>query len=676
MALASTPSGVSNVDFTKTIDSLGDGPNDDTDLVGNEFYRLYLDIEGIKSETKTPPVDLLIIVDQSGSMFDNADVTYNGKTGLYRDIVISTILNGQAELPGGERTKPSGTAQFQNQNTYNSTYKIVSTVTSDSLINQFLAINPENKVAVIGFDAWRDPDDDTSRVYDATVAEDNYNYTFDARQILGWTTNQISGAGIDVTGKYNTGTNYDASFRLAYDMFTSDAVKNDGHEKVMIFISDGVPTCYIASNGDRAGSTFSTVDNQPATDNIVNVCRKPSLNAFINLINRLDNEGIVIDAYSVGISSELNSNNPDDHAYSNYVIRQCIAGDGIYVFAENGDELDQQLHHIINAKFPSQVVITDKLSQYVEFYSNNPDVKVVMTDDKGVEYILYDSNQGGVTSLGAGIIDSVKYSPATVKDGTTTGTVTATFDPAYALKENYVYSLSYNVKVTDVAYNEFANGGYINTGNGGTDYPNNNTSSGNLGFNSNKEATVDYFLECKKEEGIYQHPVVQVEEDKILTNVTVVKEWEDDNGPISSVEPVEIQLWQIATPTESGGTDISNLYPGSTYTAEVYQPLIIEDFNDETLANNVTTNGISYEIVDSNNDGDGEAHVLSGRSHGYNSFYVDLNDYKGQTIKIDTSIKSGSGTAYVTFKYRPSGATQDKYIKLHVLDTHSETPMK
>lgn len=657
MALANGSSDSGNVDFTKTIDNLGD-PNPDTDLSGNEYYRLYLDIEGLKSETKSVPVDLLIIVDQSGSMFDNADVTYNGNTGLYRDVVISTILNGQADLPGGTRNKPEGTSQFQNN--YDSTYKIASTVTNKSLINQFLAINPENKVAVIGFDAWRDPKKDSTRVYDAYAA-DGYSYLSDTRHILDWTSTPISGSGVDVTGRFNTGTDYDASFRLAYDMFTDPSVATDGHEKVLIFISDGVPTCYIDGNGDRAGSTFSTVDGNPATDNIVNVCRKPSLDAYQNLITRLNNEGISIDGYSVGISSELNPNNPDTHAYSNYVIRQCIANKGIYVFAESGDDLDQQLHHIINAKFPSQVVITDKLSQYVEFYSTNPDVKVVMTDDKGNTSILYDSNQGGVTSAGTGIIDSVTYAPAAVKDGTTTGTITATFNPAYALKENYTYSLSYNVKVTDVAYNEFATGGYSNTGNSGTDYPSNNTSSNNLGFNSNKEATVDYFLECKKEEGIYQHPVVQVEKDEILTNVTVEKQWEDANGPISPVEPVTVQLYQIATPVQgSGSSDVSNLYPGSTYTAQVYEPLIYEDFNDDSWANRVSANNISslIEFVDTDNNGDMEVHVKNGRGENHYSFYFDLNDYRGQSVKVDARMMAASGNAYVTFTYRLNGSTE------------------
>ncbi len=656
MALANGSSDGSNVNFSKTIDSLED-PNPDTDLSGKEYYRLYLDIEGLKSETESVPVDLLIIVDQSGSMFDNADVTYNGNTGLYRDVVISTILNGQADLPGGTRNKPEGTSQFQNN--YDSTYKINSTVTNASLINQFLAINPENKVAVIGFDAWRDPNKDSSRVYDAYASE-GYSYLSDTRHILDWTSTPISGSGVDVTGRFNTGTDYDASFRLAYDMFTDPSVATDGHEKVLIFISDGVPTCYIDSNGDRAGSTFSTVDDEPATDNIVNVCRDPSIQAFSTFIDRLRNSEykMEIDAYSVGISSELNSNNPDTHAYSNVVIRQCIANNGIYVFAENGDELDQQLHHIINAKFPSQVVITDKLSQYVEFYSTNPDVKVVMTTDNGVTSVLYDSNQGGVTSAGVGIIDSVTYAPATVNDGTTTGTITATFDPSYALKENYTYSLSYNVKVTDVAYNEFATGGYSNTGNNGTDYPSNITSSGNPGFNSNKEATVEYFLECKEEEGIYDHPVVQVDKDEILTNVTVEKKWFDDNGPISSVEPVTVQLYQIATPEQgSGSSNVSNLYPGSTYTAQVYEPLIYEDFNDKTWASGVSLNGIQSNNVDIV---DGAIHVPS-RNYSYNSIYVNLNDYRGQSVKLDARMMAASGTAYVTFTYQLNGADSAAY---------------
>ena len=94
--------------------------------------------------------------------------------------------------------------------------------------------------------------------------------------------------------------------------------------------------------------------------------------------------------------------------------------------------------------------------------------------------------------------------------------VTVNFGNDFFLERDKVYTISFNVKVTDQAYEEFNKNGYGNVvGMPGTDYPGNDTSSEKPGFYSNEEATVSYKrvvngIEVSNETETYDKPVVQV----------------------------------------------------------------------------------------------------------------------------------------------------------------------
>ena len=118
----------------------------------------------------------------------------------------------------------------------------------------------------------------------------------------------------------------------------------------------------------------------------------------------------------------------------------------------------------------------------------------------------------------ASIIKELKYN-------TNTKTVEAIFDPEYQAVEGDVYTLSFDVKATDYAYNTYAESGYDKytsgdkqgqtiTGDPDTDFlgttPANATSVDKPGFRSNDEAKVTYDHNNKPEEIKYPHPVVQV----------------------------------------------------------------------------------------------------------------------------------------------------------------------
>lgn len=199
----------------KVIDAFRDDvDNPDTDLDNtasdlSDLYRLYLNA-GLKVDMV--PVDLLIVIDRSGSM-DQVDVPVNDDT-LARDSAVTMVLNCS-----------------------------LTQATSEGLIGQFLDMNPENQIAVTSFFG-------TQNI--STTASAGYDYTKDSSVLRSSTSVNTF---VDAANVYNNGTNYEAGLLSADDLFAQ--VANNGHKKVMVFISDGVPTFYIDDNGNRQGTGVS-----------------------------------------------------------------------------------------------------------------------------------------------------------------------------------------------------------------------------------------------------------------------------------------------------------------------------------------------------------------------------------------------------------------------------------
>lgn len=533
-------SAYSGIDISKTIDHL-DGDNPDTDLTGDDFYRLYLDLESTESDAG---IDLLIVVDQSGTMFENADITYNN-TSMYRDCVVSNILNGSATVSG--RYKPN-----EGYNRYEYQLQVHGQVTKDSLINKFLELDSRNKVAVIGFSGDRN-NSLGNGMYNPSYpayARNGYSYQTDSTILLNWTNTAITNP-VDTTAYCYTGTNYHAALLRANDMFSSSSVLNDGNVKVMIFFSDGVPTCYIASNGDRGGTTMSGTISQPEIQNILN-CRPASQQAFEDF---LDNFPDTLNpdpvCYSVGISNELNSDTSvpfSDTVLRNYV---NVDGKGYYYSGNDGDQLRRDMMELAMKSATSNVSITDELSQYVQFYSADADVKVIETAPNGTKTVLYDD---GITTAGQGIVKSVVYTPTTNQAdlATTTGKIVATFEDNFVPKQGYKYTLSYNVALTQAAYDKLLKDGYGDTkGQSGTDFDDQNgTSSNQAGFRSNKEAHVEYKVGGKTHsnedpDNVFKHPVVQAS----TMDVKTQKVWLNHDGTTDTSDhgAVTVQLYRKST---------------------------------------------------------------------------------------------------------------------------------
>jgi LPXTG-motif cell wall-anchored protein len=518
----------------KSIDALRDNielkqDNPDTTLDDSsktdltDLYRLYLDITGEQT-----PVDVLFVLDQSESM-NTADM--DGSTRINE---LLKFLNGDSS--------------------------------SEGFISKFLDLNKYNRYAVVGFGSPGD----------IVTKEDGYKYTDDAIMRRDWGRDTSS---IDMDAKM-IGTNYDAALMTASDMFeglgtTSDAEgDNIPHKRIMIFLSDGVPSVYITEKGDLNGDTDTALYSDNAKASAASA--KLHFNEFLK--NNLDVETYSVAFYGSG----------DGYSFDTSVLEYMAkGGGGVYKHVSDSEELEEFMKGIC---MPNNVSITDTLSDYVDYYSTQPDVKVVMTDkETGKQTVLYNYNEK--TGTGTWNKDYIKSITVNGKK------VELEFTDSYCLRPEYTYTLSFNVETTQQAYNEVAanrsegDRGYKGIeGDPGTDYGKNQTSSEKEGFYSNKEAVVTYNIEGITKSEDYEKPVIQAADGAIkIKKVSMVntdqtlagavfdlyrKAYTNESGvSVSELSGsyVKVNTQEIKTGND-GMVEVDHLPPNTYYLVETEAP--------------------------------------------------------------------------------------------------------
>lgn len=345
------------------------------------------------------------------------------------------------------------------------------------------------------------------------IGDDMYRsgrYTYNYSQIVSNLTANMSGLKNKVSKLKAAGaTRADNGFNLAVKVMSSASVRTDA-KKVVIFFTDGSPT---SSNGFE----------------------KEVANNAVTAAKKLKDGGAAV--YSIGIfdkadpsslSSKENqfmhavsSNFPKAIAYNN-----CGDGDkdaGYYKAAKNASELNAIFDEIEKSETTTSayinVVMEDTLSEYAELAGS--DYKVVAKDSSGqavaltkdVDYTLtYDEN-------------AKKFTVRFLK----------------ALAHNVTYTLEYNVKPTQNAYNDYASN--LNTGKDGyagvkgdadTDLDGNTTSSNQPGFHSNDSACLSYTADGVDHAcggNPYPHPVIQV----VSSTLHIEKQWSGDGDKPESI---------------------------------------------------------------------------------------------------------------------------------------------
>lgn len=345
------------------------------------------------------------------------------------------------------------------------------------------------------------------------IGDDTYRsggYTYNYSQIVSDLTANMSGLKNKVSKLKAAGaTRADNGFNLAVKVMGSASARTDA-KKVVIFFTDGSPT---SSNGFE----------------------KEVANNAVTAAKKLKDGGAAV--YSIGIfasanPSSLSSNeNQFMHAVSSNFPKatkynQRGEGNikaGYYKSATNASELNAIFDEIEKSETTTSayinVVMEDTLSEYAELAGS--DYKVVAKDSSGqavaltkdVDYTLtYDEN-------------AKKFTVRFLK----------------ALAHNVTYTLEYNVKPTQNAYNDYASN--LNTGKDGyagvkgdanTDLPGNATSSNQPGFHANDSACLAYSADGVDHAcggNPYPHPVIQV----VSSTLHIEKQWSGDGDKPESI---------------------------------------------------------------------------------------------------------------------------------------------
>lgn len=355
------------------------------------------------------------------------------------------------------------------------------------------------RVGLVKFAGDQNPliGNDTYPDWNTTVGFSNYS------QIVSNLTTDMSSLR-DAVNQLRAGGATHADYGFQYASTVMDKARSNA-KKVVIFFTDGSPT---STNGFE----------------------KKVANNAVDTAKQLKSGGATV--YSIGIfeganpSSLSSRENQFMHAVSSNFPRATRYNDrgdgninaGYYKSAATASELNTifdeiQKSETITSAY-TNVVMEDTLSNYVDLADNN--YTVVSKDASG-----------GAVALTKDVDYTLTY------DGTEKKFTVTFLKP---LSNNVTYTLVYNVKPTQKAYNEYASNlnagrnGYGNViGDVGTDLSGNNTSSNQPGFHSNDSACLAYTAENVNHQcsdNPYPHPVIQV----ASSTLHIEKQWSGEGS--------------------------------------------------------------------------------------------------------------------------------------------------
>lgn len=343
------------------------------------------------------------------------------------------------------------------------------------------------------------------------IGDDTYRsgrYTYNYSQIVSDLTADMNGLKNKVSKLKAAGaTRADNGFNRAVKVMGS--ARTDA-KKVVIFFADGSPTSSNVFEGkvaDKAVEAAKGLKDGGATVYSIGIF------ASANPSSLSSNENQFMHAVS--------SNFPKATAYDNRGGGDKDAG--YYKAAKNALELNAIFNEIEQSETTTSaytnVVMEDTLSDYVDLADST--YKVVAKDASGK-----------VVSLPKNVDYTLTYDASTKK-----------FTVAFLkpLVNNVTYTLEYNVKPTQKAYDEYAanlnagKDGYADVkGDADTDLSENITSSGRPGFHANDSACLAYSadgVDHKCSENLYPHPVIQV----VHSTLHVDKQWSGDGQKPESI---------------------------------------------------------------------------------------------------------------------------------------------
>lgn len=292
-------------------------------------------------------------------------------------------------------------------------------------------------------------------------------YYKDAIQKLYWTDN--AGAAVSaVTINPNGGTNYEAGLLMGRAMLMGS---RPNAQKVVIFLSDGMPTYHYENGNTEGGGNFTTSADK--NNAYAEASKITNVNSFYSI--RVGNEKGA-DAILQEICNKVHASS-EGSAAENFKVYS----------AEKVDELNSvfdQIQGNITQVLCDHVSVEDTLSENVQPVEGaSPQVTVTNESGEIVE------TPNGITA----ILDGKELKLSFPKD--------------YKLEKGYEYKVSLTIEPTDLAYQKYSNNGL--------QYPDfadkdTGTHQEQYGFYSNDEAIVTYTYNGQTQVNEYPKPVIQL----------------------------------------------------------------------------------------------------------------------------------------------------------------------
>lgn len=357
-------------------------------------------------------------------------------------------------------------------------------------------------------------------------------------------------------------TNTAAGFREAKS--TLDKDKRTNAIKYVVFFTDGVPTTSSAFDNTVANNTLTIAKQlKDANVGVYSVGIFSGADTSVTSCNWLSDETRKANVFMNAVSSNYpNYGSVAWDAWSGVTLSGG-SDKGYYKTASTASELSKVFEDIQQTITTTNgytgVTIQDTLSEYAEFADADPakTAKVVTNDDTDV------TAQWNITVNGR--------------------TITASPKSADPLPDGVTYTLQFDIKPTQKAYDDYAanknagKDGYDGvTGSVGSDAADNDTSAGKPGFYTNDNACLAYSGDGETH-ACGDAPYTEQPVDQVKTGaITVQKKWYGADGK-ESVEgnPGSVTFTLIDEKdskrdvTATAGTEwkatFKNLAPGHTY---------------------------------------------------------------------------------------------------------------
>ena len=320
-------------------------------------------------------------------------------------------------------------------------------------------------------------------------------FSYSANTKQGWTsskdtlTNAMNGIKLDGA------TNYEAALTQAKSLLGS---ARTNASKVVVFVSDGIPTAYTSTGAYGGGDNDSDGRAMSRARGVVKTMTPNYL-------------------FTVGVGPEKN--------YSNLSEVTGAAHSGVKTANYAGTDSDElkaafaKMEGTITSVACEDVMINDPLSENVEMVMENGAPKKLVGTVTGAKDGDVTNNADGTITLAATALNEATTLPAPTYSA---GKIQWKFPAGYKLEADYTYTVTAKIRVTEEAYQNYRNNS--------NSYPDKadeetGTHAGKMGLysNVNTEATLTYKQTGKSEYTPvnYAKPVVQLTPSKLTIKKTV-----------------------------------------------------------------------------------------------------------------------------------------------------------